>query len=204
MNSVEPKTQAFSSLPTDGVIESEAGNGHELNEPAGGNIDKIREIIFGGQMRDYEKRFTLLETRLIRESAELREETRKRFEVLEMFIKREFEVLSDRLQTEQRYREESVRGLSREFHEAGQTLETKIADLDASTARAQRELREQILEQSKTLSDEIRQKHDEMSSVLDQQVAGINQDKTGRADLASLFSDLALRLNTDLKGPSND
>jgi hypothetical protein len=49
------------------------------------------------------------------------------------------------------------------------------------------------------LSDEIRQKHDEMSSVLDQQMAGIKQDKTGRADLASLFSDLALRLNSDLK-----
>jgi len=204
MNSLQQETQAFSSITTEHVIDSAAPDGHEAKEPEVGNIDKIREIIFGGQMRDYEKRFVLLETRLIRESTELREETRKRFEVLEMFIKREFEVLSDRLQTEQRYREESDRGVLRELHEAAQTLEAKISDVDTSSARAQRELREQILEQSKMLTDEFRQKHDEMSSVLDQQVAGINQDKTGRADLASLFSDLALRLNTDLKLAGDD
>ena len=29
-----------------------------------GNVDKIREILFGGQMRDYEQRFADLETRL--------------------------------------------------------------------------------------------------------------------------------------------
>ena len=118
-----------------------------------------------------------------------------------MFIKREFGALSDRLQTEQRYREESVRGLSRELHETGQTLEAKIMHLDGNSAKAQRDLREQILEQSKTLSEEIRQKHDEMSSALGREVAGINQDKTGRADLASMFSELALRLNGDLKIP---
>ncbi len=34
---------------------------------AGGNVDKIRDILFGSQMRDYETRFARLEESLLRE-----------------------------------------------------------------------------------------------------------------------------------------
>src|SRR5215210_3122558 len=67
-----------------------------------GNIDKIRQILFGGQMRDYEKRFSRLEERLLKESADLRDETKKRFDALEAFVRSEFEALSERLVAEQR------------------------------------------------------------------------------------------------------
>ena len=67
MSSAQEKIQSFPSLAEKSVLESDANDGHELEESR--NIDKIREIIFGGQMRDYEKRFSLLETRVIKESA---------------------------------------------------------------------------------------------------------------------------------------
>src|SRR3954469_18935084 len=81
------------------------------------NIDKIRQILFGNQMRDYEKRFSRLEERLLKESADSRDETRKRFDALETFIKNEFEAVSERLRVEQRTREESAQGLSRDLQE---------------------------------------------------------------------------------------
>lgn len=31
---------------------------------AGGNVDKIRDILFGGQMRDYDRRFARVEDRI--------------------------------------------------------------------------------------------------------------------------------------------
>jgi hypothetical protein len=43
-----------------------------------GNIDKIRDILFGNQAKDYEKRFTRMENQLIEESGELKEELLKR------------------------------------------------------------------------------------------------------------------------------
>ena len=33
-----------------------------------GNVDQIRDILFGGQMRDYERRFEELEERMKRET----------------------------------------------------------------------------------------------------------------------------------------
>ena len=181
--------------------QSITGEGLALEQAETGNIDKIREIIFGGHMRDYDKRFTRLEARLIKEAADLRDDTKRRFEVLEMFIKREFEALTERLQTEQRHREEAVQSLSHALTETGQTLEAKLVQFDESSARAQRDLRTQILDQSRSLSEEIRLKHAEMSSALEREVAELNDDKPSRSHLASMFNELAARLNGDLKIP---
>lgn len=170
----------------------------------GGNIDKIREILFGVQMRDYEKRFSRLEERLLKESADLRDDTRKRFEALESFVKSEFEALTDRVQGEQQTREESVQGLSRELQETGKTLEKKLAQLDEQTARSQRGLRQQILDQSRSLSDEIRQKSNELQALVEREVAELGHAKTDRASLAALFTEVSLRLNNEFKIPGND
>ena len=48
--------------------EENPGNG-ELRE--GQNVDKIRDILFGNQMRDYEKRFARLEERVTKASEAL-------------------------------------------------------------------------------------------------------------------------------------
>ena len=179
-----------------------SGDSSQLVE--GGNIDKIREILFGVQMRDYEKRFSRLEERLLKDSADLRDDTRKRFEALETFVKNEFESLTDRLQAEQRTRDESVQGVSRELQETGKSLEKKLTQFDEQTTRSQRDLRQQILDQSKNLSDEIRQKHNELLALLEREVAELGHAKTDRASLAALFTEVSLRLNNEFKIPGNE
>lgn len=47
------------------------------------SVDQIRDIIFGSQMADYEKRFLALEKRLLAESEALRKEIGKNFAALE-------------------------------------------------------------------------------------------------------------------------
>ncbi len=53
----------------------------------GGNLDKVRDILFGGQMRDYEKRFNRLEDRLVKECSSIRDDIKKRLDSLEMYVK---------------------------------------------------------------------------------------------------------------------
>ena len=202
MSSVQEERSVFvPATPTTGIddlpqsrTEPTAGENAE-----GGNIDKIREIIFGGQMRDYEKRFIRLETRVIKESTDLREDTKRRFDVLEMFIKREFEALAERLQVEQRHREESGQAVSRTLAETAQALEAKLTQFDEASARAHRDLRQQLLEQSQSLSAEIQRKHAEMSTIVEREVANLNSDKPSRTHLAAMFTELAARLSADLK-----
>jgi exonuclease VII large subunit len=166
-----------------------------------GNIDKIREILFGVQMRDYQKKFSRLEERILKDSADLREDTRKRFDSLENFVKNEFEALTNRLHAEQRTRDDAMRNLSEELQKTGKTFERKLSELDEQTTRSHRDLRNQILEQSKTLGEDIRHKHDEMSAMLAREVAELGTAKTDRASLAGLFTEVALRLNNEFKIP---
>ena len=73
----------------------------ETEGAAGGNLDKVRDLLFGGQMRDYDRKFARLEESLVKETADLREEVRRRLSALEAYMKAEVESQSDRLRAEQ-------------------------------------------------------------------------------------------------------
>lgn len=178
--------------------------GNEAATPEAGNVDKIREILFGGQMRDYDKRFARLEERLLKESTELREDSRKRFEALEMFVNKEFAALASRLQSEQQNREGSVQTVARELQEAIRSLDGKLTQFSNQTTETQHDLRQQLLEQSKNLNEEIRRKYDDVSATLAREFAELNNDKADRSALSSLFTELALRLNNDFKIPGGN
>ncbi len=55
---------------------------HDATTPLG-SVDQIRDIIFGAQMRDYEERFSALESRLMNEARTLRADVQDRFQALE-------------------------------------------------------------------------------------------------------------------------
>ena len=169
-----------------------------------GNVDKIREILFGGQMRDYDKRFARLEERLLKESAELRDANRRSIEALETFVKNEFAALSNRLQMEQQGREGSIQGVSRELQEAIKSVDSKLTQFHNQTTDTQRDLHQQLLDQSKSLNDEIRRKYEDVSATLERELAELNHEKTDRASLSALFTELAMRLNNDFKIPGGN
>jgi seryl-tRNA synthetase len=169
-----------------------------------GNIDKIRDILFGSQMRDYERRFSRLEERLMKEAADTREDARRRFDSLENFIKQEVSALGDRLKSENQQRSQADEDLTRELRDAARSLTNKINALDETTSHAQRELRQQLLDQAKNLTDEIRQKHDDLSASLAREAGDLRHDKTDRAALSNLFTELAMRLNNEFKLPGEE
>jgi len=170
----------------------------------GGSIDKIRDILFGSQSRDFEKKVARLEERLTKESVDLRDEIKRRFDSLESYAKKELESLGDRLKTEQSERLEVLKELSREVKETSKSLEKKVAQLDDQAVKSQRELRQQILDQSKSLADEIRQKYESLGAVLDREAQDLRKEKIDRTALADLFTELAMRLNDEFKLPGRE
>lgn len=172
----------------------------EVEAAGGGNLEKIRDILFGAQVSDFEKRFARLEERLLKETTDARAETKKRFETLESFIKKEIESLGDRLKAEHEERSESVKELARELRDSARNLEKRISQSDEQATKSQRELRQQILDQSKSLTEEIRTRNRETTAALSKEIAELRAAKTDRAALAGLLTDLAVKLTNDLKG----
>src|ERR1700691_6741055 len=95
----------------------------ELEGHEGANVDKIRDILFGSQMRDYDKRFGRLEDRLIKDAESLRDEMKKRFETLEAFVQKELESLGVRLKTEKPALAEAVEVLGVQHREAAKAFD---------------------------------------------------------------------------------
>ena len=189
--------------------EAKAGNGSPKKTTAeaaadaagGGNLEKIRDILFGAQVHDFEKRFARLEERLLKETADARADTKKRFESLESFIRKEVESLADRLKAEQGDRAESVKEVGRELRETAKSLEKRLAAQDENATKSQRELRQQILDQSKSLTEEIRNRNRETTTTLSRELTELRAEKTDRAALAGFLTDVAVRLTNDVKAP---
>jgi len=181
--------------------KSHGNNNPEVEGHEGANVDKIRDILFGSQMRDYDKRFGRLEERLIKDAESLREEMKKRFESLETFVQKEVESLSQRLKAEKAERAESVKEIGAQMRDTNKTFDKRLGSLDDQLTGDTAELRARILEQSKALTTEIAEKARDGKRMLDQEVAALRLDKADREGLGDLFTEFGLRLKNEFNLP---
>ena len=163
-----------------------------------GSIDKVRDILFGEQMRSFSEGVTRLEKRMEKEVVALKAETGKRFESLERYVKKEIEALITRIKSEQDGRNASTKEIGKELDHLNKSLETKIGRLGESSTDAQRDLRKQILDQSKTLQNDLQKKYEEISNLLEKETGELRASKADRSSLAILLTELAVRLDAGL------
>lgn len=74
--------------------------------------------------------------------------------------------------------------------------------MDDQVTESQGQIRADILQQSKDLSDEIERKREEISAALDRRFQQLRTEKTDRAMLAELLTEVALRLKNEFQVPT--
>lgn len=160
------------------------------------SLDKVRDILFGGQMRAVESRLQGLEERLRREQDTLRTDLGKQLGELDSFARHEFQALAERLAAERAKRTEELKSLAAELKEALRALEKRHAKLEDSTSMADAGLRDQLLLQAKAASAEVAKLSERITAELNRSHHELKSTKTDSATLAGLFTDLASRLST--------
>lgn len=169
--------------------------------PQDRNVDQIRDILFGGQMRDYERRFQDLAERVESESSRLRQDLDKRLAQLEKRLDEQVEKLSKAQRQEVSDRTQAVDDLESRVLQAQRTLRSELQGglqtLEAEVATRDERLREELAA--------LRQLLGERAAELSAQQARADQDvradKVGRADLAALLTEVALRLKGEFELP---
>lgn len=169
----------------------------ETAEASGASVEKIREILFGSQIKNYEARFARLEEALARETSEIKDTMQRRLDSLEAFFKSETESLAARLKSERDEREETLNNISRELKTSAAQLSKKILDLDNRLAQDRSASRQELMAESRKLLDEIRQRNESLSALLETRVQELRHAKTDRSALAALFVELAVRLKDE-------
>src|SRR5438045_4152884 len=94
------------------------------------SLDQVRDILFGNQMRDHDRRFAQIDEKLAAELADFRQETKKSLTALEEFVKSEFAALSQRLTAEANQRQQSELKFGDQLHATTQNLESKVSAFD--------------------------------------------------------------------------
>ena len=169
--------------------------------PDGENIDKIRDILFGSQSRQIEKKLSAVEEKIDNEIGSLRSETKTTLAAFEQFVRKELQSLSDQLSSEKSERAESVNSLSGRVADTQKAVEKKLDQLSDKVVNDQRDTQEQILLQTKNLLDEMHEKNDGLQKRVDQSIEALAQEKTDRLALANLMIEAAMRLKDDFQLP---
>ncbi len=97
-----------------------------------------------------------------------------------------------------------MKELGRELKESNRAWEKKAGQIEEQNTKAQRDLRQNILQESKRLGDEIEQKHTDLSAALERESQELRAILTDRLALADLFTEVAMRLKNEFKIPDKD
>ena len=130
-------------------------------------MDQVRELLFGAQLKDMDIRLKRQEERFLREIGDCRDDLKKRLDSLENFMKSEIASVLHRLKEEQSEREEA---LKTEQRERGDGLKAEQRERLESLRNEQRERMEAIALLSKelaTASETLDRKIAKVSGTLD-------------------------------------
>jgi hypothetical protein len=186
--------------------QEEARASRELAEGAAanvGNVEKIRDILFGGYIRDYEKRFRRLEERLALENQRVRDDLLQRLKNLEDALAHETDSLSEKLKTDRQERILGQQDLAQELNVLKNELNNRFAQVDEQVVKEVKQLRQQFHSRSQELASQLRLQGENLTGLIKQEVAQLQEEKVNRTDLAAFFTEFAFRLNRDLN-PAGD
>jgi len=169
--------------------------------PASGDapgVDKIRELLFGNQMQDYDKRFLVLDERFQQKIHDLDAVSTRNLGNLESSIKKQLESIIGQLRQEQELRADADKELGRGLRELIEGLEKRMSQVSDRVASLEREFTERLGHESKTLRDDIRRRNEDTRTTIERMFSELSNVKTDRNLLAGLFVEIARCLNQDM------
>ena len=166
------------------------------------NVDQIRDILFGGQMRDYERRFLEMGQRLEAEMARLRDSQDKRLAQIDKRVDEQFDKLSRQLRQEVTDRAQAVDDLESRVQQAARTARSEINNAFDGLGGELKSVDERLREALAELSSVLDERASEAASSLVHTSTELRAEKVGREDLSALLTELALRLKGDFDLPS--
>jgi len=189
-------------------LEDTKSNAMAMAETMGaaglGNVDKIRDILFGGQMRDYDKRFKRVEDRFIQENMNFREEISQRIKVLEERMDSEIDSLTEKSKLERQERQSALTEVERDIKSLKNEMNSRLTQMDEQVSRDLRNLRQQTLSKFQELSMQLRQQNDSLTNLINQEVTQLHDDKVNRSDLATYLNEIAVRLTKNYENSHDE
>jgi hypothetical protein len=177
------------------VHEGAAADAARENE-----LSKVRDLLFGPQIKEQRDEIHRLEDQLARQGATLRElleDLGKNLGTLERLIRCESNTALERCNTEARERKGADDLLTKRVEEIGLRLDARFSELEDRTKRAEREMRDHLLSQTKLLSEAITQHHEDAVRLVQDGLRELRASKLDKGALAATLVQIGMGIDAD-------
>jgi hypothetical protein len=182
-------------------VAAQAKQKAQNNDPGthGDDVDKIRDIIFGGQMREYAGRFEQMEKSLGETIDRLSKTFESRFEKLERSVEARLQQITERLAADREDRKTEHGAARSQLRDLEKLLKEQITEADGRLAAEVDAIYGAIEEHQQALGRLIEKSQADFTKTIAAETARLERHKIASKDLAQLFTELARSLKQDGK-----
>lgn len=159
-----------------------------------GNIDQIRDIIFGAHLREYTSRLDKAESDI----SAIQQDVRDRLNDLKVTLANELrtavESIDKRLKTISSTAQEEAADLRQQFDRLNRKFTNSIETLDENVEAQRVALRDELAQTRDNLQNDTRELRSLVLEELDRHFSILREDKLSKDDLAELLFELGMRL----------
>src|SRR5262245_49206777 len=162
------------------------------------SVDKIRDILFGNQMQDYDHRFVQIDEHFQQKLRDLESETTRHLSNVETSLKQQIDSVANTIVQKKNLRSDTDKELERNLRDHAQSLEKRIKQLSDQLNRFERDFIERITQKTQALREELKRRNEDTRATVERMFAELSGVKTDRNLLAGLFVEIAKCLNQDV------
>ncbi|CBN57398.1 MULTISPECIES: hypothetical protein [Kamptonema] len=159
-----------------------------------GNIDQIRDIIFGAQLREYDNRFDRIESdiSLLQQDIQTRLEQVK--SVLTTELRAAFDSFEKKLKSINSTVQEDTTDIRQQIDRVNRKFSSSIEALDEAIDNQTGAIRDDFSQSRDQIQEDIRSLRTQVFEELDRRFSVLREVKVSRDDMAEILFELGMRL----------
>ena len=177
--------------PASGTFASAGGHADGVSADAFVDLEKIRDILFGAERRESERKLSDLEGRVEAQAVKADLELQRHMEAFEDQIKAELRTIANEISESQRKSADTLELMARELRSSMSSLEQQVQTLSSKVSTSEQELRQEIGVQVANASSALRASVDELDTNVDRKVQELRANSVDWSGLSVTLRDLA-------------
>lgn len=174
-----------------------------------GNIDQIRDIIFGAQLREYDNRFDKIDSDLSMMQQDMQTRTEQIKTVLSGEMRAAVDSFEKKIKSITLNTQEESADLRQQIDRVNRKFSSSIEALDEAIDNQTSSLRDELSQTRDRLSEESRTLKTQVFEELDRRFSMLRDVKVSRDDMAEILFELGMRLKgtefvPELKGVTDN
>ncbi|MGB3239698.1 MAG: hypothetical protein WBB29_15485 [Geitlerinemataceae cyanobacterium] len=159
-----------------------------------GNIDQIRDILFGSQLREYDTRLEQVESTVSVLQQEIRDRTDDLKQSLFKEIQAVVEALEKKIKSMTLKDNEEKVDIRQQLDRLSKRLSANVTTLDETIDKQTSALRDDMTASREKLQGDVLDLRNQIFDELDKRIANLSKSKVARDDMAEILFEVGLRL----------